>query len=273
MKKLLLAAFLCLLTATSAFAGHDDECGPDGLTKTFHAQYDNAKNSYDRIDAINAEYLRQKKWLDDYTSSALKRMNKEKAKALQKAQNAWKKWMTLESKFLDSIASGSRFAEEDEYAKLIALVDRVVFIRSHTVGEESYIDYAVPKVNSVSPTRDNLRRTSNGQTMRYDAKMKEWVGDASSLSDILSEERGVQDKWLNEDYKALRKLLNSTQNLALRDTQRAWLSFRDIDADFIYSPEDGTLSRDAANFDQLNKLVEHTARLEHLLDRTRANMP
>ncbi|MGL4534849.1 MAG: lysozyme inhibitor LprI family protein, partial [Fusobacteriaceae bacterium] len=54
------------------------------------------------------------------------------------------------------------------------------------------------------------------------------------------------DKVLNKSYKELRAVLGDEEKIALRDSQREWIKFRDKEIEFsatLYSKKDGTMYR------------------------------
>jgi uncharacterized protein YecT (DUF1311 family) len=67
-------------------------------------------------------------------------------------------------------------------------------------------------------------------------------GVTVEIHNCIGEEYERQDALLNSYYKTLMAQLNDERKIALRDAQRAWVSYRDANCGFYAHPDGGTLA-------------------------------
>lgn len=271
MKKVIFALVLTMMLGSQAmFAQPDSELSGDGLSKAFHKAYDAAETSAARLKAIKDEQVRQAKYVEAYFAIAKEGNSQARIAMLTKAQNEWKSFMKNEEAFLVSISTGGKLSESDEFWKLEEMVARTIFMRnrSHLIHDETGYEF-FPRYTMISRAeREGHKRYEFGFSNVYHDIHDNYDLAMYEIHEKRNEELELQDKWLNADYKAIRALLNDAQKSALLQSQRAWLRLRDVDTDYIYNNgEDGTIGRDEANYEYLEKLCIRTARLELLLAR------
>lgn len=77
---------------------------------------------------------------------------------------------------------------------------------------------------------------------KYDRCMDVSGGVTSEMMNCMGDEIQRQDVKLNREYQALMANLSQTRKTALRDVQRAWIKYRDLNCDFYADPNAGTMA-------------------------------
>ena len=72
-------------------------------------------------------------------------------------------------------------------------------------------------------------------------------GATFAMQDCIREEFEGQDRRLNTAYRALMGSVSGKSRTQLRDAQRKWIAFRDVNCNFYYDPQGGSAVRLAAN--------------------------
>lgn len=98
----------------------------------------------------------------------------------------------------------------------------------------------------------------------HDACMEKAGGVTANMVSCITAEYEREDKRLNDAYAALRGRLAEARHTGLRDAQRAWLSFRDLNCEFRVDPDGGTMARVSANQCMLTMTTDRADELEGL---------
>jgi uncharacterized protein YecT (DUF1311 family) len=102
----------------------------------------------------------------------------------------------------------------------------------------------------------------------YAACMDKSGGITSAREDCISEELELQDRRLNNSYKALMTSILQERRADLRDAQRKWIAFRDANCGFYYDPEGGSAARLAS----MGCVLTFTADRAHELETFKAEI-
>ncbi len=179
-------------------------------------------------------------------------------KSFNASNKAWQKWYKLEKAFIIKVLPEIK----EQYLSGI-LESRISFLTVQPMNLESDIDNST-KIELYTNPRN---RDKSGVSGDFDKKFEEaQLGSPADVNEVETAERELQDKWLNEDYKAMRALLNNEQKLLLRDAQRAWLKYHGTDPEFMYDvmERDGLAQR-RANFTLFMQFIKRSVQLEYLL--------
>jgi len=68
-------------------------------------------------------------------------------------------------------------------------------------------------------------------------------GTTIGMIECYGEETNYQDKLLNEFYQKVKRAITPERQQALRDTQRIWIKWRDVNCSFYYDPDGGSMAR------------------------------
>ena len=98
----------------------------------------------------------------------------------------------------------------------------------------------------------------------YAACIKASGGVTFDMTDCIRGELVVQDRKLNEAYRALQKTLKKERRDQLTKAQRAWIAFRDANCDFQFDPEGGSMARLNAEYCMLSTTAHRAKELEAL---------
>jgi uncharacterized protein YecT (DUF1311 family) len=98
----------------------------------------------------------------------------------------------------------------------------------------------------------------------YGACIKASGGVTFDMADCIRGELVVQDRKLNEAYRALQKTLKKERRDQLTKAQRAWIAFRDANCDFQFDPEGGSMARLNAEYCMLSTTAHRAKELEAL---------
>ena len=96
----------------------------------------------------------------------------------------------------------------------------------------------------------------------YAACIKASGGVTFDMADCIRGELVVQDRKLNEAYRALQKTLTKERRDQLTKAQRAWIAFRDANCDFQFDPEGGSMARLNAEYCMLSTTAHRAKELE-----------
>ena len=88
-----------------------------------------------------------------------------------------------------------------------------------------------------------LSQEIKGYSQTYKACMVKANGTTFDTISCQQAELDIQDKRLNQHYKALLKNLNAERQEDLKVAQRAWLAFRNANCSFYLDPEGGSMHR------------------------------
>jgi len=99
----------------------------------------------------------------------------------------------------------------------------------------------------VAQAADSTAHRGPAPSEQHTACMEKAGGVTVDMVACITAEYERQDKRLNEAYAAARERVGTARDAALRDVQRAWLHFRDLNCDFRNDPDGGTLARVEAN--------------------------
>ncbi|MGL5050128.1 MAG: lysozyme inhibitor LprI family protein [Fusobacteriaceae bacterium] len=105
--------------------------------------------------------------------------------------------------------------------------------------------FLILSVTSFGGVSEDYERELSKLKKQYEAKLDNdysTFGMLSAAEDYYNE----LDKVLNKSYKELRAVLGDEEKIALRDSQREWIKFRDKEIEFsatLYSKKDGTMYR------------------------------
>ncbi|MGL6120220.1 MAG: lysozyme inhibitor LprI family protein [Fusobacteriaceae bacterium] len=105
--------------------------------------------------------------------------------------------------------------------------------------------FLILSVTSFGGVSEDYERELSKLEKQYEAKLDNdysTFGMLSAAEDYYNE----LDKVLNKSYKELRAVLGDEEKIALRDSQREWIKFRDKEIEFsatLYSKKDGTMYR------------------------------
>ena len=102
---------------------------------------------------------------------------------------------------------------------------------------------------------------------QHTACMEKAGGVTADMVSCITAEYERQDKRLNDAYAAARERVGKGRDAALRDVQRAWLHFRDLNCDFRNDPDGGTLARVEANHCMLSMTAARADELEGIANR------
>ncbi len=83
-------------------------------------------------------------------------------------------------------------------------------------------------------------------TNQYSTCMEASGGVTQSMVECMSDELEIQDQRLNDAYRAIRSELPEARQIALRDAQRLWISYRDANC-YFYATGEGTIARLISN--------------------------
>lgn len=95
----------------------------------------------------------------------------------------------------------------------------------------------------------------------YAACIKASGGVTFDMADCIRGELVVQDRKLNEAYRALQKSLTKERRDQLTKAQRAWIAFRDANCDFQFDPEGGSMARLNAEYCMLSTTAHRAQEL------------
>jgi uncharacterized protein YecT (DUF1311 family) len=98
----------------------------------------------------------------------------------------------------------------------------------------------------------------------YGACIKASGGVTFDMVDCIRGELVVQDRKLNEAYRALQKTLTKERRDQLTKAQRAWIAFRDANCNFHFDPEGGSIARLNAEYCMLSTTAHRAKELEAL---------
>lgn len=103
---------------------------------------------------------------------------------------------------------------------------------------------ALPLAGMAAESTADAGPAPSGQ---HAACMEKAGGVTADMVACITAEYERQDKRLNDAYAAARERVGEARQTALRDVQRAWLRFRDLNCAFVDDPDGGTLARVMAN--------------------------
>lgn len=98
----------------------------------------------------------------------------------------------------------------------------------------------------------------------YAACIKASGGVTFDMADCIRGELVVQDRKLNEAYRALQKTLKKERRDQLTKAQREWIAFRDANCDFQFDPEGGSMARLNAEYCMLSTTAHRAKELQIL---------
>lgn len=220
---------------------------------------------------VRFENMRSQDLQDDYLKKSLALLEKNKASQLEKSQNAYKEWLRLDKEFLGSLKSlknsiGDAVLNDDfiyshileQNTKRTALLCR----------ESKAKDCAGEKSKGANrPNRDKIARDERGYSSKFNKAIETSSGNTAKILEANEAEVAIQDKWLNESYKKLRAKLGEEQKEQLKKAQRAWLKYRELDGDFIYDAQGGSVAKMDASAEFLDKLAARVVFFEKLLEK------
>ena len=96
----------------------------------------------------------------------------------------------------------------------------------------------------------------------YAACIKASGGVTFDMADCIRGELFLQDRKLNEAYRATQKTLSKERRDQLTKAQRAWISFRDANCAFYFDPEGGSMARLNAEYCMLSTTAHRAKELE-----------
>lgn len=96
---------------------------------------------------------------------------------------------------------------------------------------------------AVSTLSAGAQAADDGYSTTYSACMDESGGVTMNMLDCMGSETEQQDARLNQNYKAAMQALTPAQQTQLRDAQRLWIKFRDIDCALLGSLTGGSIDR------------------------------
>ncbi|WNL43531.1 lysozyme inhibitor LprI family protein [Halomonas sp. PAMB 3264] len=108
------------------------------------------------------------------------------------------------------------------------------------------------------------QESTEGYTREYTDCMEAAGSVTQSMVECISDEVDVQDKRLNDAYRAIRRELPEARQIALRDAQRLWISYRDANCGF-YATGEGTMARLISNDCFLSETAERATELENMV--------
>jgi uncharacterized protein YecT (DUF1311 family) len=92
-------------------------------------------------------------------------------------------------------------------------------------------------------------------------------GVTADMVDCIGAEIAVQDKRLNDAYKAAIAKLTPRRQKELQGVQRLWLQFRDANCKFAYDPDGGTMAHVESTGCIMSMTAERAQELEAIVDR------
>lgn len=102
---------------------------------------------------------------------------------------------------------------------------------------------------------------SKNLTPTYNACIENSGGATFSMIDCMTAEYEQQDKRLNAAYKAVVKQLEGKRVQELKEAQRAWIKFRDLNCGFLAGGE-GQMARIESNSCMLSMTAERADELK-----------
>ena len=105
-----------------------------------------------------------------------------------------------------------------------------------------------------------------GYSKTYNTCMTEANGTTFDTISCQQDELDIQDKRLNQYYKALMKNLNSSRQEELRVSQRAWLVFRNTNCAFYLDPDGGSMHRVLSSDCVLSHTTRRANELKDMLE-------
>ena len=107
---------------------------------------------------------------------------------------------------------------------------------------------------------------AKGYSQTYKACMIEANGTTFDTISCQQAELDIQDKRLNQHYKALLKNLNAERQEELKVAQRAWLAFRNTNCAFYLDPEGGSMHRVLSSDCVLSQTTNRANELKDMLE-------
>ena len=93
------------------------------------------------------------------------------------------------------------------------------------------------------------------------------AGVTPAMVDCIGAETTVQDKRLNDAYKAAIAKLTPARQKELQAVQRLWLQFRDANCKFAFDPDGGTMAHVESTGCVMSMTAERAQELEAIADR------
>lgn len=91
-------------------------------------------------------------------------------------------------------------------------------------------------------------------------------GVTSDMLNCIAAETNIQDKLLNEAYKAAYSKLNTTRAKQFKEAQRAWIKYRDANCSFYADPDGGTMATVISNDCVMSSTASRAKELKQLLE-------
>ena len=124
--------------------------------------------------------------------------------------------------------------------------------------------FALAASNS-SDNNDNSHSASPRLSATNAQCMTQSEGVTAKMLDCMGAETQSQDQQLNAAYKKLIAGLVPARQQALKNTQRAWLKYRELNCGFYADPDGGSMARIQANDCFLQMTAARAQELQELL--------